>query len=295
MTMKLFERVSDLSPITAHEMQVLHQANELAMFMDTLLSAMRGIQFAQRDTRSVWVYIPDQVAPLGWIGWGDYRDSGTMGNSFVVASRTIANNKYNQHNDQHRMKMANNIDVAVRNAKKHLRPYTLMELGRCTFGAFTDAFEEARREQVAPLKQLREKLFGRFGPSDMNSPLHRELFHLVTTGHQFIDAQFNSDMREFAKLYAEVGADDAHARPNHLFAYVHDKFGEQVMGVVCVSGTSSFLFKTEGEPVYFTQQDESPEATNLIGKLSVLQMLGHGQYVMGVGVNLGDGLFYVSA
>ena len=279
-------RVSELTPITVAEMQQLHSAYELADLMDRLLSEMRGISFGQRDTASVWVYSPEDVMPLGIVCYGDYRDSGDLGASFVVASRTITNNKYAQHSGlQYHMKMTNNIDTAIKSAKKFLRPWTSVELCRTLWSTAASAWSQAKSDAEAPLSDLKSEVFNmRYGSLD--KPHHRELIHLARSGHQFMDSQFHTNINEFIKLNDELG--DLHQSHQHTFARVYQRFGKTWVDTMVVD--SSRYGSIELHNIVTYAEDEIPE--ELLGRVSVLQMMPEGQYVLKVGVNIGDGMFY---
>ena len=285
-----YKRVSTITETNREEVAALQQRYELSMFMDRIASAMgRHIKFGARDNRSVWVYQPHEVFALGWIAFGDYRMSGEQGESFVVHSRHIENNKYSANSSEgYHMKMSKNMDVAVRNAKKFLRPYVVNELATIVFRTLNGAFDDARRELTTPLRELREKVFGRYTDTSMGDPHHREIFHLVEMGHQFLDAEFNRDIYALAKMRTEVS--EGTNKPDHYFVYVHERFGKQLIDTVSVSGKITYRCDASDPKMYI--ESEAPE--DLLGKVAVLNIMEQERYVMGVGVNCGDGMFYVA-
>jgi len=280
-------RVSELTPITVAEMQQLYSAYELADFMDRLLAEMRGIQFGARDTASVWVYNADDTMPLGVICYGDYRDSGDIGASFVVLARTIRNNKYAEHSgSQHHMKMTNNIETAVKNAKKFLRPWQSVEICRFFWGSAQSAWHRAKSNAERPFNELKDKVFG-MSYGRLDKPHHKELLHLAQSGHQFMDAEFHKNINEFINMMVELG--DLHADHQHTFVRVYQKYGKTWADTMVVD--SSRYGSLELLNIVTYAEDEIPE--DILGRVSVLQMMATDEYVLKVGVNIGDGLFYV--
>ena len=94
-------------------------------FMKGIRRAFRGVLFTQDagDKRRVYVHMPNDPYVMGYIGYGDFLTTAkAMQSSYVISSRHIANYKYADYNDQHYMAMSINLDTAVRNAKKYLRP-----------------------------------------------------------------------------------------------------------------------------------------------------------------------------
>lgn len=281
-------KVKNCDPITALEMQQLHGANEVAQFMDTLMSEMRGIQFGQRDTASVWVYYPNDIFSLGWIGFGDYRDSGDQPPTFVVNSRHIENKKYNSAYSelQHRMKMSVNIDTAITSAKKFLRPWTTHELARHYWGECGSLWSRAKMLAEEPLTDLKNKVFDvRYGSID--KPHHKELIHLAKTGHQFLDAEFHNNITAFIQLQDELK--DLHTPRQHKFIRVYQKFGGTYADIVYVDASNYRV-----DLLNFMTYAEADVPEEDIGRISVLQMANEGDYILNIGCNMGDGVFYAT-
>ena len=281
-------RVSELTSITVQEMQTLYGAYELADFMDRLLAEMRGIQFGARDTASVWVYNADDTMPLGMMCYGDYRDSGDMGNAFVVCARTITNNKYSDYTGlQHNMKMSANIEVALKNAKKYLRPWHSTDICRMFWGNAKSAWDTTKQKAERPLSDLKDKVFDRRYGS-MEKPFVTELLHLARTGHKFMDAEFHANINEFIRLSEELK--DLNVPHQHTFVRVYQKYGKTWADTMVVD--DSQYGSPELLNIVTYAEDEIPD--DILGRVSVLQMATQGDYVLWVGVNMGDGLFYAT-
>ena len=280
-------RVSELTSITVQEMRELYSAYELADFMDRLLAELRGIEFGQRDTSSVWVYYPDDTMPLGIICYGDYRDSGDMGNAFVVCARTIVNNKYSDYTGlQHNMKMSANIEVALKNAKKFLRPWHSADICRKFWGSAKSAWDTAKQTAERPLSDLKDKVFDRRYGS-MEKPFVTELLHLAKSGHQFMDAEFHTNIYEFIRLSEELK--DLNVPHQHTFVRVYQKYGKTWADTMVVD--DSRYGSPELLNIETYEEEVIPE--HILGRVSVLQMMTNEEYVLDVGINMGDGMFYV--
>jgi hypothetical protein len=281
-------RVSDITPITAHEMQVLHGASELSMFMDVLLSELRGIQFGQNDTRTVYVYRPDDVYPLGLIGYGDWKDTGEPVDTFIVMARTIENNKYSAYNTQHRMKMTINLDTAVKSAKKFLRPWTTQEMATSMWEGCKRAWHQAKHNAEEPLNDLKRKVFDNvYGR--MDKPMHRELIHLARSGHQFMDSDFHQNINAYVKLSDELS--DLHESRQHKFIRVYKRWGEVYADIVYVDSSKAYGGVELLNFMTYAEKDIPEEDA---GRVAVLQMMPPVEYVLNVGCNMGDGVFYAT-
>ena len=105
--------------------------SHLQDYMKALRVAFRGIMFTPHpfDVRRVWVHMPKDPFCLGWIGYGDFQTTVSADKeSYVVYSKNISNWKYGDYNDQYHMAMSVNLNTAVRNAKKYLRPLSTSDM-----------------------------------------------------------------------------------------------------------------------------------------------------------------------
>ena len=101
----------------------------LLQFASSLATQMRGIKFAHKDYRSLFVFMEGELMCMGWIGYGDYQVTTTPDElSYVVYSRHIDNQKYSYDNEQHYMRQSINESTAIKNCKKYLRNYNTIEM-----------------------------------------------------------------------------------------------------------------------------------------------------------------------
>ena len=111
----------------------------LVEFTEGIKKQLRGIKFgvdkkAGCTTRSNYVlaYYPDEVFARGKISYKDCRDIKPRGEeklTFNVSSKSIENNKTNPYNGDLYYRMSStNIKTGIRNAVKHLRAYTPIDV-----------------------------------------------------------------------------------------------------------------------------------------------------------------------
>ena len=309
--------VSELSEI--HQTHLECVADELHEFIRQVKRKLRGVKFAFRENSvSVWVFYPNDLYALGWIAFADYRESGDMGDCYVVGSRNITNEKYANYSHQHHMKMSGNLDVAVKNALKHLRPWSIAEIALSVHRSAKTAIDHARRRLNEPLFDLHKKIFDAtaYTVAQCHSlaPYKQELLAFAERDVDFVDQNLKSDLLEFIKARKEIeelynldqmsrgdaSLSDAKYRVN-IFVYVHeDMHGRQrVSTIPCVLSSrwaDSHSFIKSEVHTYFSES-EVPE--DIMSKLAVLQLNqrtpeGDLNYVINVGVNHGNGCFHVS-
>ena len=257
---------------------------------DKIKQSIRGLQFINRDRRSLYIYRDDCPYVLGWIGYGDYRRGGDGTEMYVVHSRTINNGKYTTYNDQHFMAMSTNIDTALRNVKKYIRPYAPVDMAKIHIKDVSSEVSNVAVESMTRLRDIESSIvdLGKYGDNSATR-LITELRHLITIGHKFVDPSFGSDVADY--LTARVEADKYKGRSMPMwFVRVYERFGDQCFDVASICDINTFLPKI-GEEVHRYTASDLPE--DIMGKLSVLNILNDKQYVDDVGYRVGEGMFYV--
>lgn len=258
---------------------------------EALERSVRGLGFCHRNNHSLYVYQQHCPYVLGWIGYGSFRDS-NLDREWAVHARTIVNRKYADYSDNYHIKTTGKLDVALRNAKKYLRPYSPAELAKVTL-------HNARREvrfEVDKLYQGASKMYeglmngSGYHSQTCTSRLFIELRHLLTANHTFVDPAFGTELQEFFETY------DTHKEYQRRdvpmwYVYVHERGGVQVCDVVSV-GDARRRDSDVGAEWHRYIGDDVPE--DIVGKVSVLNILEKDQYVEGVGLKVGEGMFYVA-
>ena len=263
-----------------------------------LSSRESGITFIQRTRTSSWVIRDDCPWAIGWIGYSDLRDNKTNGwkPTYNVHSWAITNDKYNSGNDNRNTKSSTNIDTAIKNAKTYLRrpsPITLAGVKRGVLEkGIREEFDKVRKganETATKVVDIVTSMYGNVRQN--NKRLFKELKHLLDMGHEFLDPQFGSDVR--AMVHADqVMGDSAVENIPFYCVMTYESRGKNVFDVV--KGTQVNPYSAEINEQYsrFTE-DMLPE--EITRKLAVLQMLDSEDFVDGVGVSVGGGIYYVLA
>ena len=274
----------------AHSGDLTH-SQELRNFRIRVHKDLRGVETFPRDRSSAWVCMKGEPMALGWIGYGDYQTSKTGDPKYVVYARDVANMKYSDYTDQYYMRMAVNIDTAVKHAKRFMRKYTTDEIAtvfagdikravRQVKGAAQDAYDTARKDVGIQNSSY---------SGDADKRLMAELFNMVHAGHTFVDAELDTNIRTLmAKKKESDRFSDADIPVDFLRTYEH----YDGMRVDTTRIADVMSYKTE--PMYdhkhtYLAQDLPEE---LAGKVAVMSMCEDGHFVEGVGYKVNDAMFY---
>ena len=257
-------------------------------FCYDLEHTIRGVRTTPRDARTSWVYMPHDVLPMGWVGFGDFRYSASENiDSYVVHSRCIENAKYNG-GEQSRMKMSTNRTVALRNAKKFLRSYSPVEVTKALSRIPKEAAREVEQGTRTGQDKLYRKLFGAGYKQELPA-VANELRTLLETGHTFMDKSVETDLRAYF-----AAADEHEAKKQDLDMYcviASERMGKQVFEVVEANKIKGWSPKISDEVARY---DDTALPEELAGRMAVLSMCAVEQYVPDVGVRAAENVFYVA-
>lgn len=301
------EKIKEAAP-TAHEYGWAGSEDEqqVRLHLDTfkdevgkaLCARETDIVFVRRNRTSYWVTRDDCPWAIGWIGYTDVRDNKVNGwtPTYCVHSWAITNDKYSWGNDNRHTKTSININTALKNAKTYLRRPSPIKLAGIKAGALKDGvrkeFDKLTKEVGTTAEKVVDIVTSIYNKKpNQNSRLYKELKHLLDMGHEFLDPEFESDVR------AMVAADERLAsQPSEGVTFycvmAYESRGKMLFDVV--KGTQDNPYSYELDQAYnrYTE-DMLPE--DLTRKLAVLQMLDTEDFVDGVGVSAGRGVFYVLA
>ena len=258
-----------------------------ATFLEALAKKLPTCKFSPRgnNEQSLYVYLPNDLYALGWVGYNDYRIEGEgTYKTIAVYSHTIWNDKYSSHNDQHHMLMSTNPKRAIKNALSHLRPYTPKELNDCFAYPVVRKVRDTNRENQEKVENAQTAV-------TQHNQLQVELRAVVASGYQFVDADFGSKVAAFLNEVDEYALQTSEVNMFFVRAYMLND--QQMFDVTFLENAhNSWDYKVSTEPAERYTSDTLPE--HLSGKLSVLMMCELDEYVDGVGIRMNDGVFYVN-
>ena len=262
--------------------------SHLQDYMKALRVAFRGIMFTPHpfDVRRVWVHMPKDPFCLGWIGYGDFQTTVSADkSSYVVYSKNISNWKYGDYNDQYHMAMSVNLNTAVRNAKKYLRPLSTSDMALEKYDEMITHSEKSKSRASNDTYNARDDMLR----SSTNRPnaLVEYMRTLVNTGHEFPDKELEGTLLNYFKLEKE-SIELKNKVIKTVFVRVHERFGKQVFDVATVV-KDGYSNKTQSVVNY--NRDNLPE--DIMGKISALSMVENGHWVDDVGYRVDATLFYV--
>ena len=262
--------------------------SHLQDYMKALRVAFRGIVFTPHphDVRRVWVHMPKDPFCLGWIGYGDFQTTVSADkSSYVVYSKNISNWKYGDYNDQYHMAMSVNLNTAVRNAKKYLRPLSTSDMALEKYDEMITHSEKSKSRASNDTYNARDDML-RHSANQPNA-LIEYMRTLVNTGHEFTDKELEGTLLNYFKLEKEsIELKDKVIKT--VFVRVHERFGKQVFDVATVV-KDGYSNKTQSVVNY--NRDNLPE--DIMGKTSALSMVENGHWVDDVGYRVDATLFYV--
>ena len=183
----------------------------LQAFMDGIKKQLRGIKFGvvkelNSPVRShyTFAYYPDEVFARGKISYKDCRDIKPRGEeklTFNVSSKSIENNKTNHYNSDLFYRMSStNITTGIRNAVKHLRAYTPIDVMTTTLEDLVRHRNSVGQDENYEIRQLSSYLCD---SGVMCAKLRTELLHLHTSGHNFIDPVYGEKLAKYVSASKE--------------------------------------------------------------------------------------------
>lgn len=262
--------------------------SNLCLLKTKVSEAFRGVSFAKMGNNRLWVYYPDEPYPMGYIGYGDFRTEVVGEDQYIVGSRTITNDKYGSHQDQHNMKMTVNVETAMRNARRFLRNFSPQEMAKSKLRAVCSQSQDSLGDISTEYRNKMRELFDH--ESSRSNKMLTELRNLVDTSHEFVDAAFGSELRTMFELLDNQKA--LKDKPIHMyFVRVFEKFGRQTFDVGTIDNVQKSSWQAEMSNEFKRYTDDLPE--EIMGKLSVLTMVENDSYVDDVGYRASEGMFYV--
>lgn len=246
-----------------------------------------------RCDKTLHVYREGDLMTMGYIGYGDFATSVSGDNKFIVCARSIENNKYCSSGDQHNMRMAINMDTAVKHAKRHLVSYTV---GECATALVQDVAKEVNRFKNTVQNKYDETIQAvgintRGYGSDRKAAerLMAELRTMVQSGHTFIDKELDAAVRDMFEQQEEANRFREGAVPMD-FVHIAERWGKQVVNYARVKDVTR-TYLPEVEMVRSYEPDEVSE--DMQHKCAAMSMCEDGHFVEGVGYKVNAHTFYL--
>jgi hypothetical protein len=228
---------------------------------------------------------------LGWIGYGDYQTSKMGDPKYVVCARDIENMKYSDYTIQHNMRMATNIDTAIKHAKGHMRKYTTDDLAQVfakdVQRAVNNIKDKARDEFREAVSGAGIKLSGH--RDGMDNTLMAELFNMVHAGHKFTNGELDTSIRTLMAKKKENDRFGKGVTPvNFLRTYKH--YDGMRVDIARIADITSYQMRPMYDHKHTYLAQDLPD--DFAGKAAVMSMCADGHFVEGVGYRVNEDMFY---
>ena len=261
---------------------------KLYEFARAVEKALR-VKTIPRCEKTVHVYREGELMTLGYIGFGDFATSVHGDDKFIVCSRHVENMKYCSSGDQHNMRMAINMDTAVKHAKRNLTPYTVGECATALMKVAQSKVREVESMVKGKYREAVEEVGLNYGGYHKKcEPLMAELRAMVQAGHKFLDKELDSNVRAMFAEQEEANRFTGGAVPMD-FVTITEKWGRQTVDVARLSDITSY--RTDVLSTQSFQPEEVP--ADIQHKCAAMSICEDGQFVDGVGYRVDDRTFYV--
>jgi len=248
--------------------------------------------------RRCYVYDPNDLFVLGWIGYGDFSLSDDGPLKYVVYATNVSNNKYDDYRQQHHMRMSENFSTAVRNAKKHLLPIPHIEVGRRTLDETRDKVSDFLGSTKQQLRTNLDKLGVSTNIANCKkSQVWLELCHKLDVEQQFLSAEFK-DILVKARSLLKVIEEREFVPINMYCVRVYERLGQQTFDVILIPNLPrAYNLNLTIDNEYGSRRYNSAETLppEILSKVSVLAICNVGDFIEDVGHRNMETLYYVYA
>jgi hypothetical protein len=268
---------------------------EVAQFCTEIRKINRHVKFgvanrlkynfhgAVNRLQELYAYMDGHAYATMKIGYGDYSIKGNGEFKYTVYARMIKNEKFREDSDQYHMATAENIERAIKNVKKYMRPYSPTECAAMSYESICDKFSLVKSGVTSALYGAKNDI--------LSSPhLRNELFHMVDVDYEFLSGEFKGMIVKWRDAYREEQV--ARGRALHVY-YVNVRIyrEEMVCDVIEVLDANKRSRLETNMPVTTYKMENLPE--DIAGSLAALSMVEDGHYVDGVGLRVDSATFWV--
>lgn len=231
----------------------------------------------------LYAYMEGQTYAQMKVGFSDYSLRNNDIAKYMVYARMIRNEKFNNDRDQYYMATAENMERAIKNVKKYMRPYSPVECANMSFDDVRQRFSSAIHGVSSELYNVKRELIE-------SGHLRNELFHMLDIGYEFL----SEDFRNKIVIWRDKHNEDQVARSRALHAYyvnVRIHRDEMWCDVIEVLDANKRYSLDPSTPVTTYKMEELPEG--IAGNLAALSMVEDSHYVDGVGLRVDSATFWV--
>jgi hypothetical protein len=288
-----------LKVVTSPEPNLIGNATnrkEMQWFAQEVKKAFRGCEVRASSSdinHSVYhVYMADDEYVMGWIDVDfDYAKEKLV---YVVHSRDIQNNKYDNHSEGFRTKVSTLAHVGLKNAKKYLRRFSHEEVALVSIDKYKDAAYRYRSSSSEAHSNIWRNMFGSSWDKNMEeacAPILKEMYLLLDSGHEFMDKSLANNL---TGLRAGKAIKDQAEEDRNLslsVVRVYEKLGNQAFDVCPIEDIRGLARNaTLKWATYY--EDTLPEG--VLGKLSTLSICEEDAFIPQVGYRHSEAVFYVT-
>jgi len=287
-------------------------SGELELLQTFVSEVSKGFRhaykFATHSTpvrrRRVYIYDPSCLYPMGWLGYNDFSMNRNQDTKYTVCSLQITNKRFDYSRDQHRMLVAENMRVAVKNAHKYLQPITHNDVLVATCEATEKKIDALSDDIERGLRVKVEDSGIRLAVGAGTQPqVWTELCSLLDCDHSFISDEFRDIIVAARESLQEFNVHEQKV-VNLYCVRVYERSGKQFYDVIPVDdvtrvnrvsgdyhGRAKHAMKNH-RPVRY---DNDTIPSDIYSKLAVLAICDKNEFVEDVGHRNQDTVYYVYA
>jgi len=266
----------------------------LVEFAENLRREMRGIKFGpaynqwgqvsmQYDVLSVY-YEEDEYV-LGQIGikYMQQRDK------YVVNSRLINNDQYNNGNAMHRTRSGVDMKRMLREAKRTLRRVAPPEYAQLSIDAagrlMQGYISKFQRDEVSAREAITGNQYGVRG----DSPVMQELKYLVESGHEFAQPTLREKVVTWMDAYKQL--DGINLQFPVKWVGIMQRYGRTIVNVLDANFSGGHITITNVDSLQTYDMEDVPDDVG--GQVMTLSMLNNNDYVEGIGYKHNDNQYWI--
>jgi hypothetical protein len=277
----------------------------LQAFMDGIKKQLRGIKFGvaidNKKTHYTFAYYPDEVFARGKISYKDCRDIKRSEEklTFNVSAKSIENNKTNHYNTDLYYRMSStNITTGIRNAVKHLRAYTPIDVVTTTIGDVVSHRNSVGQNENYEIRQLSSYLCD---SGVMCAKLKAELLHLHASGHNFVNPEYGEKLAQYITAF-KAQAENSTMGQDYICVQVRTTSTGHEFTCVDVDDhkqlAHDIMYDSRRSCLRLSDMNAGTRVTtelpdDVLSKVSVLTISDNDSFLDGVGYKYCDEVYYV--